>query len=122
MDQPWQIELFGWLRASLGDRIVSRFRTQKAAALLAYLAHHREHSHPREQLIELLWPDSDPHAGRTRLRTELSSLRRQLEPPGVPPDAVLLATRTTVRLNPVACVTDVARFETALEAAKQAAN
>src|SRR5438445_4936016 len=120
MDQRWQIELFGWLRVVQGDRIVSRFRTRKAEALLAYLAYFRERSHPREQLIELLWPEGDPSAGRCSLSTELTSLRRQLEPPGVPPGAVLLSTRTAIQLNPEACVTDVARFEAALEAAKHA--
>jgi predicted ATPase/DNA-binding SARP family transcriptional activator len=127
MDQPWQIELFGWLRAQrgtsagAGDQVVSRFRTQKAALLLAYLAYYRQRSHPREALIERLWPESDPQAGRINLRTELHSLRRQLEPPGVPPGAVLLATRAAVQLNPAACITDVARFEAALVAAKRAA-
>ena len=69
MDQPWQIELFGWLRATQGDRVVARFRTQRAGSLLAYLAYHLDRSHPREALIEVLWPESDPHAGRTSLRT-----------------------------------------------------
>src|SRR5713226_8604509 len=32
MDQPWQIELLGWLRATQGDRVVSRFRSRKAEA------------------------------------------------------------------------------------------
>jgi DNA-binding SARP family transcriptional activator len=120
MDQPWQIELFGWLRATQGDRVVSRFRTQRAGSLLAYLAYHRDRSHPREALIERLWPESDPHLARASLRTELNSLRRQLEPPGVPSGAVLLATRATLRLNPEACRTDVSRFEAALQAAGQA--
>ena len=58
MDQPWQMDLFGWLRATQGDRVVSRFRTQRAGSLLAYLAYHRDRSHPREALIERLWPES----------------------------------------------------------------
>src|SRR5947209_1728210 len=122
MDQPWHIELFGWLRATQGDRVVARFRSRRAGALLAFLAFHRDRTHPREALIELLWPESDRQLGRTSLRTELTSLRRQLEPPGVPPGAVLLADRATVRLNPDACVTDVARFETELDAAKRSAD
>src|SRR5205823_5385860 len=124
---------FGWLRAHVpqagtlpsaggGDQVVSRFRTQKAGILLAYLAYYRQRSHPREALIERLWPESDPQTGRINLRTELHSLRRQLEPPGVPPGAVLLATRAAVQLNPAACGTDVARFEAALAAAKRAAD
>src|SRR6059058_1700133 len=61
MDPLWQIKLFGWLRAvpgtpeGAGDRVVSRFRTRKAEALLAYLAYYAHRSHPREQMIETLW-------------------------------------------------------------------
>src|SRR5207245_1649927 len=122
MDQPWQIELFGGLRAVQPDRIISRFRTRKAEALLAYLAYFRHRSHPRDRLIELLWPGSEPTAGQRNLRVELTSLRRQLELPSVPHGAVLIANRSTVRLNPAACVTDVAQFEAALIAAERAAS
>jgi DNA-binding SARP family transcriptional activator len=55
------------------------------------------------------------------LRQALSSLRGQLEPPGVPAGSVLFADRHTVRLNPDAVTTDVAAFEAALAAARQAA-
>src|SRR5712692_1750307 len=120
MDQRWQIELLGWLRVVQADRVISRFRTRKAEALLAYLAYFRHRSHPREQLVELLQPEGVPSAGLRRLSVEITVLRRQLEPPGVPPGAVLIATRTAIQLNPEACVTDVARFEAALEAAKRA--
>src|SRR5262249_17407100 len=75
---------------------------------------------PREQLIELLWPESHRESGQRNLRTELSSLRRQLEPPGVPHGAILIASRATLQLNPAACITDVSLFEAALKAAEQA--
>jgi DNA-binding SARP family transcriptional activator len=120
MDQPWRIELFGWLRAVQAERVVARFRTRKAGALLAYLAYYSHRSHPRELLIELLWPGCETAAGRANLRAELTSLRHQLEPPGVPPGAVILADRDAVQLNPAACVTDVALFEAALTAAERA--
>src|SRR5690242_2886489 len=116
MDQLWRIEMLGWLRVLQPDRVVARFRTRKAASLLAYLAYHLHRSHPREQLIELLWPGSALQAGRSNLRSELASLRRQLEPPGVPPGAILLADRATLQVNPAVCTTDVARFEAVLSA------
>ena len=56
-------------------------------------------------------------AGQASLRTALSSLRRQLEPPGVPPGSVLVADRSQVRLNPAAAVTDTGEFEAALRSA-----
>src|SRR6266851_1292118 len=120
MDALWQIELLGWLRATRDDRVVTRFQTHKTGALLAYLAYHCQRSHPREVLIELLWPENDPRAGRNKLSLALSSLRHQLEPPGVPPGTVILTTRASVQLNPAAITTDVAQFEAALQAVARA--
>ncbi len=84
MNQPWYIQLFGTLRARQEDRIITRFRTQKTGALLAYLAYFRGRSHTRETLIELFWPDTELDSGRHSLSLALSSLRSLLEPPGVP--------------------------------------
>jgi DNA-binding SARP family transcriptional activator len=84
MDAPWRIELLGWLRATHDDRVVTRFRTRKTGSLLAYVAYHRSRSHPRDELIELFWPELDLDAGRVSHRMALSSLRRQPEPPACP--------------------------------------
>jgi DNA-binding SARP family transcriptional activator len=115
--EPWRIELFGGLRVIQGDRVLTRFRTRKTAVLLATLVFYSERSHPREELIELLWPEAEPTLGQRSLRTALSSLRHQLEPPGVASGAVIIADRSSVRLNPEAVVTDVAQFEAAWAAA-----
>jgi predicted ATPase/DNA-binding SARP family transcriptional activator len=116
----WRLELLGGLRAVQRDRVIDRFRTHKNAALLAYLAYHTHRSHPRDELVELLWPECEPAVGRDRLSTALSSLRRQLEPPGLAAHSVILADRQGVRLNPEAVSTDVAEFEAALHAAGRA--
>jgi DNA-binding SARP family transcriptional activator len=86
VDAPWWIELLGWLRATQGDRVVSRFRSHKIGALLAYLAYHVGHSHPREALIELLWPECEPAVGRNNLRLigAAAALRRAIRAP-LPP-------------------------------------
>src|SRR5215469_3973030 len=102
MNQPCFIELLGGLQIQQGVRVITRFHTQKTGVLLAYLACFLKRSHPREELIELMWPDSDLKDGRASLRMALSSLRRQLEPPGTPFNSVLLADRLNVRLNPQA--------------------
>jgi len=120
MDSRWRIELLGRLRAEVAGLVVTRFRTQKTAALLAYLAVHRNRDHPREVLIELLWPGCHPRHGRNSLSQALSSLRHQLEPPGVPAGTVIVADRTNVRLHPDAFTTDVADFEAALGEASRA--
>ncbi len=117
MEPVWRIALFGELRAERGDRVVTRFRTRKTAALLAHLAFHVERGHPRELLVELLWPGAPPEAGRNGLSRELSSLRSQLEPPGVEPGSIIRADRASVGLDPSRVTTDVRRFEQAVKAA-----
>src|SRR3979409_973163 len=102
MNEPWRIELLGWLRAVRTDQSISRFRSRQHAGLLAYLAYYSQRSHPREELVELLWPESDPAKGRHRLCQALYSLRRQLEPPGTAHGALLQATRHSLGLNPAA--------------------
>jgi adenylate cyclase len=120
-----KIELLGRLRVEQEGRISDRFRTRKAAVLLAYLAFYRDRTHSRDALIELLWPEERLEVGRERLRTALSSLRRQLEPAPssatsgrTPADTLLCATRDSVRLSS-AITTDVAEFEAALRAASR---
>src|SRR5438045_1871972 len=98
----WTIQLLGGLAARRSQQEVMRFRTQKAASLLAYLAFHLAPNRlpqPRETLIDMLWPDVDVETGRHNLSNALSFLRRILEPPGVPPGTIILADRAAVRLN-----------------------
>ena len=122
MNAPWRIELFGGLQL-FGDNgvVLSRFQTRKTGSLLGYLAYYKEKPVSREVLADLFWPENDPEAARNSLRVALNSLRRQLEPPGIPPGGVLSADRATVRLNPHAVITDSAEFERALKAERNAA-
>src|SRR5579871_4409496 len=117
----WTIQLLGGLTVSSDLRQVTRFRTQKAASLLAFLAFRAAPgipSQPREMLIDLFWPDAKPEVGRHNLSNALSFLRHALEPPGVPPGTVILADRTSVRLNPAAVSVDVVEFESELSQAQ----
>jgi predicted ATPase/class 3 adenylate cyclase len=117
MAAQWRITLLGGLRAEGCGRVITRFRTQKTGALLAYLAYHLPRSHPRDLLIELLWPEANLEAGSHSLSTALTWLRRLLEGPGRPPGTVLVTDRASVRLNAEAVSTDLAEFEAALHAA-----
>src|SRR5579871_3584427 len=108
----WSIQLMGGLAARSPQQQLTRFRTQKAAALLAYLAFHRSHQ-PRETLIDILWPEIEPEVGRHNLSRALSFLRHRLEPPDMSPGTVILAERFSVQLNPQALTTDVHQFEQA---------
>ena len=116
-----RVELLGGLRAEQEGRAITRFQTHKAGALLAYLAFYPQRSHPRELLIDVLWPESEPVSARHKLSMALSSLRRQLEPPAVPVGAVIIANPSSIQLNPDGSRTDVADFETALRAAGKCA-
>ena len=116
LKSPITIEFLGHLCIRQGDRTTTRFRTHKTGVLLAYLAYYSERSHPREELIEMLWPECDPVLGRNSLSQSLSSLRHQLEPPGVSVGEVLRADRYSVQIAPEAIVTDVSRFESACAA------
>lgn len=124
MRPPWRIELLGWLRAEWYGgstaQTVTRFATHQTAVLLARLALGPHRAHAREELVDTLWPDADYDRARARLRQALSSLRHQLEPPGVSPGSILIADRTHIRLNPDAFVTDVAEFEAATRAGRSA--
>src|SRR5579871_1248359 len=85
----WTIQLLGGLAARGHQRRVTRFRTRKAGALLAYLAFYKDRPpQAREVLADLFWPDADLETGRHNLSAELSPLRRLLEPPGIPPGTV----------------------------------
>src|SRR5689334_18948759 len=116
----WRIELLGRLRVEGLNRSIVRFRTHKTGLLLAYLAYHSARSHPREELMDLLWPESDTEAARTNLRVALSSLRRQLEPPGVLSGSVLVTDYANVGLRPAAIQTDASDFMSAIRSASAA--
>ena len=116
-----RLELLGTLRAlPAGGRAVTRFRTAKTAALLAFLAFYSTRSHPREVLCEMFWPDADEADARNSLSKALGSLRNQLEPPGVPAGAVIVADRQSVALNAALCRVDTAEWDAALARARRA--
>jgi predicted ATPase/DNA-binding winged helix-turn-helix (wHTH) protein len=112
----WNITLFRELSLGRQGETVRRFRSQKVASLLAFLAYYRGRAYTREFLCEMLWPEEDPLTARNRLRVTLASLRRQMEPPGVPFGAVIETVGNSgIRLRAEAVTTDVAAFEAALK-------
>src|ERR1700756_1706821 len=107
----WHIQLLRGLRATRGNAVIAQFPSRPIAMLLALLALQPQRRHSREELIELLWPGVELDVGRNRLRQVLSTLRRLLEPPDVPPNSVLVADRQTVGLNADAVASDAREFE-----------
>ena len=117
--KPYRIFLLGGLKFQSGLHTFTRFRTQKTATLLAYLALHRG-PQPREVLADLLWPDDAPDDARHSLRMALSSLRSQLETVNQPP--LFETTRFSIGLRRDAVSTDVSDFDKAIQNARHATN
>lgn len=104
------------------DECITRFRTHKAAALLAYLAMHPGKAFSRDLLLDLIWSDQGPEAGRAALSNALTSLRNQLEKTRGLAGSVFLTDHQTIRLNPQTVTTDIQEFETFLQMAARAAS
>ena len=90
--------------------------------MLARLAFNLDLDVKRDKLIDVLWPDSDIDNARHSLAQALSSLRRQLEPPDLPKNSVLLADHTRIRLLADAVSTDLQRFASSATLAIKAPN
>ena len=115
----WQLRLLGdvQLTGPLGEP--RHLPGRAAAALLAQLALAPDRAHPREALIDQLWPTTGLAVGRNRLRQLLSTLRTALaSDPALPP--LLLAERQTLRLRPGALACDAVAFEAAVRGGRQA--
>lgn len=112
-------QLLGRVGVTVDDRPFDGWHIRPAFALCAYLAC-RPERHPREHLMELLWPDFTSASAHKNLRQSLYVLRQALpqvvsatgDDRHVP---LIVADRTTVQLNPDAAVTvDARRFASLL--------
>src|SRR5206468_6840659 len=81
MVAPFQLKVFGSPQLARGGRSPVRFRTKKHLAVLLYLHFEgRARSIPRDQLVDLLWPDVPPEKGRHSLSQALLAIRSLLGP------------------------------------------
>lgn len=114
----WTVRLLGAIEAhGHGDnqgRTLSRWPSSAAAKLLARLILAPERIHPREELVEVLWPGVGLDVGRNRLRQVLSTLKTVLEQGSG--RVVIQADRHAVRVEPGALVCDARNFERHLRA------
>ena len=103
-----------------------RFRIKKALALLCYLAAEGG-SHPRRELAQLLWPQSDERHARTALRSALANLRKTLgEDPArdqeeVRDNRLLLVDGDLLSVEPRGIDLDLRKLEAAVELARSEA-
>jgi len=102
---------FGGLRIELDGRPL-QLPTQKAGALLAYLAAFRDRPHPRSVLTGLLWPKVDESKARRRLSDTLWRIRHVL-------GDYVLANDERIWLNlDLPCWLDVEQFQSAVSKLK----
>ncbi|HYF93496.1 MAG TPA: BTAD domain-containing putative transcriptional regulator [Symbiobacteriaceae bacterium] len=74
------VALLGPMEVHVEGRTVSGWRTAKARDLLAFLILSGDRPVSRDQIIEALWPETEPDAGTSALHTALYHLRRALGP------------------------------------------
>ncbi|MCK5633514.1 MAG: hypothetical protein KAI06_00415, partial [Anaerolineales bacterium] len=72
------LKLFSDYKINLDEEIVDGIRTNKARALLAYLALEVNRSHRRSVLAEFFWPNKPSGSGRNSLKQALSNIRNSL--------------------------------------------
>lgn len=108
-ENGWTVRLLGAIEASRDGQTIEHWPTRAVASLLARLALAPDRVHPREELIELLWPGVTIEVGRNRLRQALSTLKTLLEPPPCAAQ-VLQADRASIRVLPGMIDCDVRQF------------
>ena len=92
------ISLLGSFQALLGEEPLVAFESDKARALLAYLAVEADRPHRRDSLAGLLWSDTPEHKARRSLRGALANLRQLLHDQEAQPPYFDI-TRQTIQFN-----------------------
>lgn len=105
------LQFLGTFTVTRDGTPVTGFRTDKARALLAYLAIERDRPHTRSMLAALLWPDMPEATALQNLRQTVFRLRHALDDERATPP-FLLTTVHDLRVNPASDYhLDVATFE-----------
>ncbi|MCA9958776.1 MAG: AAA family ATPase, partial [Anaerolineales bacterium] len=100
-----RIHCLGPLAIGIDGQTSAHFATDRARALLVYLALNGERPFRRDELAALLWPDQTDTQARQNLRKTLSRLRQAV------PDLPLLQTSAKdVRLNQAVVQCDALQF------------
>ena len=109
------LRFLGKFEGSIGAEPITDFHSDKARALLAYLAIEPK-VHTRPVLAALLWPEIGDKYARTNLRNTLYRLRQTLDATiADSADQLLTVTRQTVQCNTANGFIDVQRLETLLD-------
>jgi DNA-binding SARP family transcriptional activator len=113
-----QVQLFGKLRVQDEGRLMGGLDGRRVQELLVYLLLHRERSHPREYLADLMWGEGTSAQLRKGLRQTLWKLQAVLGAQDEPGCCLLRVDPKYVQLNSEADLwLDVADFEGAWQRA-----
>jgi DNA-binding SARP family transcriptional activator len=103
-----KLSLLGPFIASYNNQPLQNLRTNKVQALLIYLAVGKDRAHPRESLMELLWPGMPLESAQVNLRQTIYRLRKAIpEVSSISSDErvpLVLSDRQSVQLNPEAAI------------------
>lgn len=112
------IRLFGRVTARANDKETDDFTTTHSRNLLVFLAMHADIDHPRDRLIEALWPDKLDGSARNRLSVTLYHINRALEGLDATLAEAIVASRTTIRLDTALAPVDLHLFRTCVVKAR----
>jgi hypothetical protein len=107
--ESWYFELLGGVSVHSGSQRLEDLVGKKMGALLALLALAPGRTRPREEVVDLIWPEVDFDEARNRFKQVLARLRKLLEPEGVVAGSVLVADRSQVGIA-TGHQSDVAEF------------
>ena len=98
MGSTLRIHCFGELQIELDGKVLSGFETDKARALLVYLALESSHPLQRSQIAGILWSDETEERALHNLRQALSYLRKALGE-NLKAPTFILADRDSIQLS-----------------------
>ncbi len=119
MPNERSIRLFGRVTARAGEQEISDFTTVHARNLLVYLAMHPDVDHPRDRLVQAIWPGSVDGSSRNRLSVTLYHARRTLANAAPAYDTAFVTGRSTVRFDASVVVIDLHEFRKHIGAARR---
>lgn len=117
-DVPFRIFLFGQFRIEHADRALTEpdWRRQHPKRLLQLLAAAPRRTLTRDEVVEALWPDAQPHAAYNRLYHTAMMLRRTLGGSS-DSDVVLIANQQIALAGSRQVWVDASAFESLVDAA-----
>lgn len=107
------IQLLGGFKLGITTASNGSLTPGLATRVLALLVLNPDRLIPRDEILELLWPEEDPDVTRPRLRQVLHQVRKLLADAGGKED-LLASNSATVQLCSDGVETDVSEFETCL--------